>query len=195
MQTQTKSEKLKIGFDFDGVIAYNPLRIIRPLMSFLKLKKIVKRDQLVFFQPKNNFQELCWWLAHQSSFVPNSGLDLLRGKVESRKIEAHLLTGRTPSLKKDLFFKLRLFKVLNLFKTISITNLNEQPHLFKARMIKQLNLDFFIEDNYDIVCYLSKPSCKTKIIWLTNSLDKHIQYQYKYLSLPEALSDILTKKI
>jgi hypothetical protein len=54
-------------------------------------------------------------------------------------------------------------------------------------MIKKLNLDIFVEDNWDIVKYL-KNIKKTKIFWIYNLLDKKIKYQYKFKSLKEVVS-------
>lgn len=189
------THKLRVGFDFDGVIAYNPLRIIRPLMSALKLKKVVKRETLVFFQPKNFIEELLWWLAHQSSFMPARGLYLLKNLVQTDQIEPHLLTGRTTSLKPDLFLKLHLFGLEKLFRTVNITSGNEQPHLFKERMIKDLQLDVFIEDNFDIVQHLVASNLNAKIIWISNALDKNIVYPHKYFSLADALVDLARNEL
>lgn len=198
MTSKNKLIPLKVGFDFDGVIAYNPLRIIRPLMSFLKLKKMVKRDQLVFFQPTNAVEEFAWWLVHQSSFMPARGFHVLRDLVQAGLIEPHLLTGRTTSLTNDLNFKLRLFGLSDLFKTVNITNHNEQPHVFKSRLLNKYQLDLFVEDNFDIVQYLNLHNPQTKIVWITNSLDRHIEYQQKFGSFQAFLlnlqADILEKK-
>ncbi len=193
-----KFTPLKVGFDFDGVIAYNPLRVIRPLMSFLKLKKMVKRDQLVFFQPSNAFEEFAWWAVHQSSFMPANGFDILKQLIKAGLIEAHLLTGRTTSLTKDLKLKLRMFGLGDLFKTVNITARNEQPHLFKSRLLKEYDLDMFVEDNFDIVQFLKKHNPETKICWITNSLDKHIEYDQKFDSFKDFLiklqTDLLVKE-
>lgn len=197
MMSKNQFTPLKVGFDFDGVIAYNPLRIIRPLMSFLKLKKMVKRDQLVFFQPSNKLEEFGWWLVHQSSFMPARGFHILKELTQAGFIEPHLLTGRTTSLTKDLNYKLNLFGLGDLFKTVNITKHNEQPHVFKSRLLNKYQLDMFVEDNFDIVQYLKLHNLQTKVVWITNSLDKHIEYEQKFDSFQAFLLklqiDILEK--
>ena len=61
---------------------------------------------------------------------------------------------------------------------------NLQPHEFKSQMIKKYQLDYFIEDNWDIINLLSENKNNSlKILWITNSLDRFIPYKYKFTSL------------
>jgi hypothetical protein len=63
-------------------------------------------------------------------------------------------------------------------------------------MIKKLNLDIFVEDNWDIAKYLKtqnsklKTEKKTKIFWIYNLLDRNIKYWYKFSSLKEVIKKI-----
>ena len=188
--SQPKSQPIRVGFDFDGVIMYNPLRIIRPLMSFLKIKRIVKRKQLVFFHPKTKWQKIAWWLAHQSSFIPAPGINQLKSLVNTGKIEAYLVTGRSTFLGTDLKQKLKFFGLDKVFTKVLITETNEQPHLFKERIINQHQLKYFVEDNWDIVSYLSSRFDQNRLFWIYNVIDKSIKYPQKYPNLSSALKKI-----
>ena len=53
-------------------------------------------------------------------------------------------------------------------------------------MIKKLNLDVYVEDNYDIIERLNNHT-KAKIYWITNFLDKNIPYKFKFSSLKETV--------
>jgi hypothetical protein len=63
-------------------------------------------------------------------------------------------------------------------------------------MIKKLNLDIFVEDNWDIVNYFKsqmsnlKSKKKVKIFWIYNLLDRKIKYRYKFSSLKEVIKKI-----
>ena len=61
-------------------------------------------------------------------------------------------------------------------------------------MIEKLNLDIYVEDNYDIVRYLSQSAKlkKVKIVWIYNILDRHINYPYKFPTLKAAVEFIKT---
>ncbi|GIW64652.1 MAG: hypothetical protein KatS3mg092_0585 [Patescibacteria group bacterium] len=83
--------------------------------------------------------------------------------------------------------------IRKIFFPVGITmKKNQQPYDFKAQMIKKLNLDIFVEDNWDIVKKLKvksqKSKVKTKIFWICNLLDRNIKYQYKFKNLKEVVS-------
>lgn len=188
---------IKVGFDFDGVIMYNPARIIRPIVSFFKKKKLlIHRKDLEFFIPKNRFQRSFWWLLHQSSVIPAIGIKEIKQLVDAGEIEAYVITGRYDFLKKDFE---RWFKRINgkkIFKEWYVNEKNEQPHLFKQRKIQELGLDFFIEDNWDIVHFLHRKlhinasEKKVTIFWIFNILDRKIEYRTRFSQLHLAIKHL-----
>jgi len=178
---------IKVGFDFDGVIVYNPVRIIRPIVTAMKRRGILfKRRELEFFKPKNKVEEYFWRMLHQSSIYPADGLDEIRRLVREGKIEAFIVTGRFKHLEGDFLKWMHKIKAEETFTKWYMNKQNEEPHKFKERMIKKLDLDIFIEDNWDIVNYLSETfgkesrNRKRKIFWIYNILDRHIPYLHKF---------------
>ena len=148
---------MRVGFDFDGVIAYNPLRVLRmPAMAIRRL--IMPNHQLRFPVPKEKTWRFLWNIAHETSFFPAYGFSELRKLLEEKKIEGYIVTGRYSFLEKSLHNWLKKHGVEGLFKEIHLNKKNEQPHLFKERMLQKLNLDYFVEDNWDIVNYLHRRS-------------------------------------
>lgn len=180
-------KKLKVGFDMDGVILYNPARLVRPLISHLKDVGLIKRKRMQFFRPRPGWQTLMWRLFHKSSVFPAPGLETLRELVKKGEIEAYLITGRFSELKSDYQHWMKKIKADEIFKECFINDQNEQPHLFKERMAKELNLDVFIEDNWDIVNYLRK-KLTLKVCWVYNMLDKKIDHKYKFTGLNSVVS-------
>lgn len=179
------SKPLQVGFDLDGVLLYNPTRIARPIIVLFKHAFIKKREKK-FTIPKSRLAKFVWKLAHYSSFMTAGGLDELEQMVRAGKIEAHIVTARFDFLENDFKRKLQSLNKNGIFKTAHFNKRNEQPHLFKERMISELKLDAFIEDNYDIVHYLSKKHA-TKVLWIYNILDRHINHPYKFSNLRHAV--------
>ncbi len=183
---------LKVGFDLDGVILYNPIRIFRPVASFLKpfffgKKKIGKKS---YYFPDSGIEKTLWRILHKTSFTPAKGLDLIKQLSEDNKIEAYIITGRYKFLEKDFVKWLKVIKAKTFVKK-SIFNIeNKQPHIFKEEMIKKLGLDIFVEDNWGIVKYLSKKPLKTKILWINNIFDRPIDYKHKFTSLKKTVEYI-----
>lgn len=181
---------IKVGFDFDGVIAYNPLRILRSPITFFK-KKILGGEKTTFTIPKRGLSRFLWKIAHDASIFPSRGTEKLKKLVESGRIEAYLISGRFGYLEDHLNTWLTRHNMKSYFTRININKDDEQPHKFKERTINKLALDAYIEDNWDIVEHLSITLPKTKVYWVTNILDRYIDYPRKYNSLEEILKNII----
>ena len=182
------NKPLKVGFDLDGVILYNPVRVLRPF-SALASKLIFKKKGTSFFIPQSPLAKFAWYLLHKSSFIPARGLNELRKLVLEGKIEAHLITGRYASLTDDFKNWMKSIDADHIFSSQSHNIKNEQPHIFKQNMIKKLGLDIFVEDNWDIVRELKATGSKlqakgkTHIFWITNLLDRRIPHEHKFHNL------------
>lgn len=184
---------LRVGFDLDGVLLYNPARIARPLI--VAVKKIISPQKAHTFRlPKNRLEKFIWMLLHKSSFTTASGLAEIKTLIKEKKIEAYIISARYESLKNDFEEWIRKIDAKSYFSGIHYNNDNEQPHHFKHRMIQKLKLDVFVEDNWDIVQHLSTDhelrTMNCKILWIYNLFDRHIDYKYKYRSLKEAIFKI-----
>lgn len=184
------ARKIKIGLDFDGVVAYNPFRIVRSFVSFFK-KEILGIKKLNFWYPKARWQQILWIVAHESSIFPAKGMDLLENLIKKGEIEAHLITARYSFLDDHLSKWLKKYKLTHLFKSITLNKKDEQPHIFKERIIRSRRLDFFVEDNLDIVRHLDKNTGQAKIYWIYNIFDHFVDYKHKFPYLEKALEDIM----
>lgn len=178
--------KIRVGVDFDGVLAYNPFRVARLLVSTLK-RKVLRIEKLSFFIPRNGFERLIWAIMHESSVFPAIGADNLKSMAGENKYEFYLVTARFGFLAPQLSRWLRRWGFDHLFRALEINHAHEQPHLFKARIIRNLKLDYYIEDNWDIVDYLVQTNTKSKIFWIYNVLDRSRAYPHKFPYLGKAL--------
>jgi hypothetical protein len=191
-----KRKKLRVGFDLDGVLLYNPARIVRPIISLMKKKKVlIDREELEFYVPKPGVGQFFWELLHKSSVWVAPGFEQIEQLKNQKLIEPYLITGRFGHLKQDYLKWKQKMRADQLFLNCYMNDRDEQPHLFKERMIKELKLDVFIEDNWDIVQYLDQTFSQkqdnqdlVKIIWLSNILDFKINYHAKANNLKQALS-------
>lgn len=186
------SKKLRIGFDFDGVIAYNPLRIFRgPAMTARNLFR--KKEDPIFPVPHSKTFQMLWSLAHETSYFPSQGLTELKKLMKENKIEAYLVTGRYSFLESSLNKWLKKHGLDGLFTGIYLNKKNQQPHKFKEEMIEKLKLEAFVEDNWDIVEYLANRFKKPRpvaIHWIYNILDRNKPYRSKYPHLKEFIKSL-----
>jgi hypothetical protein len=180
-------KKIRIGLDFDGVVAYNPMRIFRPVIVFVK-KRVLGIKSVRFIYPEKKWQQLLWKVAHDTSVFPAKGADLLR-RFDRDKYEFHLITARYSFLDDHLDRWLRKYHIKTYFHSINMNMKNQQPHIFKEEMIKKMKLDYFVEDNWDIVSHLKK-KVNAKVFWIYNIMDRRIIYPYKFPYLQHALEKI-----
>lgn len=179
---------LRIGFDMDGVLLYNPARIIRPFISSIK-RIFLHKKRLKFYYPKSHPEKIFWKLAHKSSIFNAPGLHEITKLVEEGKIEAYLITARYNFLGSTVEGWITKNKLEKTFKDVIYNSRDEQPHEFKERMIKKLNLDMYVEDNYDIVNHLSKTTA-AEIVWIYNILDRGTIFPRKFPHLRQAIEFI-----
>ncbi len=185
---------LKIGFDLDGVLLYNPARVFRPItIGFKKLlPKKLGKDHTHFYYPKSPLEKMLWHMVHWSSMFVADGFDDIKELTKNRSIEAYIVTSRYDCLKKDFDRWLRTLNKDNSFVKTFHNEKNLQPHVFKAQKINELGLDYFVEDNWDIVRHINAKT-KTPTLWISNALDREISYDLKFFTLKDAIHFIKTK--
>jgi len=181
------SKILKVGFDLDGVILYNPVRIFRSLAKkFLKPIKasFLHQNKDSFYFPNSSFEQLLWKILHKTSFRINTSFDDIKKLSKNKKIKMYLITGRYSFLEQDYSNWLEKIGAKKIFTRCYYNKTNQQPNEFKENMIKKLKLDIYVEDNWDIIEKLNHHT-NAQIFWLTNILDRNIPYQLKFSSLQE----------
>ncbi len=181
---------IRVGFDLDGVLLYNPIRNFRPIISFIK-KKVLRRKETTFFVPKLKWQQIIFIWLHKTSLWISPGLAEIKALKDAGVIEPYLVTARFSFLKDDLNYWLKKMNAQDIFVEICANDHDEQPFNFKASQIKRLKLKMFVEDNWDIVMklhHLIKPNQPDFVCWwVSNMLDWRIQYKYKVSSLSVAI--------
>lgn len=180
---------IKVGFDLDGILLYNPTRIARPIIAFLK-KYFLKRDLKRFYYPKTALEKFIWLILHKTSLWPAPGINNLKKLIKKGKIKAYVISARYESLEKDFKRWQKKIDPENIFSGWFYNKKNDQPHLYKQKMIEKLKLNIFVEDNWDIVDYLKKSQNKCQIFWLYNLFDRKINYSNKFPTLKRILSKI-----
>lgn len=180
--------KLRVGFDLDGVLLYNPARIARLPVAILK-KLLSKKKELDFYFPKSALEQRIWQLAHYTSIFIAPGFEEIKKLVREGKIEAYIVTARYNFLEQDFKKWIKKMKIDHIFSGVFLNKKNEQPHIFKENMIKKLKIDIFVEDNFDIVEHLNQKT-SAKIYWIYNILDHFVHYHYKFPYLKKAVLEI-----
>jgi hypothetical protein len=175
-----------VGFDFDGVVIYNPWHVARGGIAAFK-RHFLGLNKTSFYRPKNKWQYLIWRVLFLFSFPAKSGLREIERLKQEGKINPILLTGRFDLSRQKVQAILTRAGFPDLFSEIITNENNGQPHLFKERVIVEKNMEVYVEDNIDIVLYLRKKLPQVKFFWIYNVIDRRFDYPLKYSSLLSAV--------
>lgn len=183
------SKILKVGFDLDGVILYNPIRTFRPIAAFLK-PYFLKKSLDNFYYPKTQIEQQFWKILHLTSFCLAPGVRQIINMVKKKKIKAYIITSRYSFLKDEFYTWMKILNAQKNFNGFYYNKKNLQPNQFKKEMIKKLKLDIFVEDNFGVIEKLNGSLKKIKVYWITNWLDRNIKYPFKFDSLKAVVKQL-----
>jgi hypothetical protein len=186
-----KNKIIRIGFDLDGVILDNPSRVFRSLISRSKKAHLFPRRELEFYHPNSKLEQLLWLLVHKSSYKLAEGFgDLEKLAKEHSNLELYVVSARFACLASDTEKWKKIINRQQIFKALYFNKCDKQPHFFKQTMLAKLNLDYFVEDNWDVAAYLAAKQTRTQVWWLSNFLDRSIEYPHKFFSFQSIVSKI-----
>ncbi len=186
------AKRLKVGFDLDGVILYNPTRVARPIISAMK-RVVAPNRSGKFYVPRSGVGKEIWHMLHASSMFIEPGYDRVKNLVKKNKIEGYIITARYGFLAQDFAKWQQKLEADKYFRDCFYNKKNEQPQMYKQRMIETLDLDVFIEDNWDIVNALvqNPRNKKRRIYWVYNIIDRlFVKYPYGHPSLNSVMKTL-----
>lgn len=196
---------MNIGFDFDKVFVNYPPGIPNKLIDYLYkghlalLKGKTKNVELSYRYPGKTEQKIRK-LSHTSILRPpiTKNIDALKKISVMKTCKTYLVSSRYGFLKKETQAWLKTQRLEKYFTGVYFNFENKQPHLFKKETIDKLRITFYVDDDIDLLVYLSKNNPSLKLFWIT---DKN-NYEYKMLpenifkvkNIEELYNKFLTKK-
>lgn len=186
----------KIGFDFDKIFVNYPPIIPELLIEFiykgrikLNKEKIVNTSNLRYRIPGYIEQQIRI-VSHNQMFRPPIKNNIRYLRIIKKKLphKLYLISSRFGFLKDQTNKWLDKQKLKKEFNGIHFNFGNIQPHIFKKKTIEKNDITYYVDDDLDLLIYLSKKIRRIHLFWLTNS-KKH-----NYKSLPENIIIIRTIK-
>lgn len=163
---------MNIGFDLDKVFIDTPPFIPDGIIERLYKKK--SNGTLVYRTPSKT-EQLIRIISHLPIFRPplKNNLTFLNSIPKDRHT-LYLVSSRFSFLKQPTRTIVRTHKLDKIFQELYFNFNNEQPHIFKSRIINKLKLDKFVDDDLHLLKYVASKNNKIKLYWLNKKLNKKI---------------------
>lgn len=174
------NKKKRIGFDLDGVVVDHP-----PLISFAYLKKFVRTgsEKLRYCRPQSVWLRRLRKLSHTWFLRPpfKKTRRFIEDLAAQDEVVLYAISSRPRSLRKKTEQWLKKWQMDDLFEAVYINEDNQQAHCFKKNKLTQLNLDYYVEDDQEVVGYLEKHCPATNIIAFGSSEFRRFSKKFKNL--------------
>lgn len=162
-----KRPVIKIGFDFDKVFVDYPPFIPERLIN--KLYK--KSSNNLSYRIPGKLEQKIRKLSHFPLFRPpiKANVKALEHIAVNSDLEIYLVSSRFNFLKKRTEDWLSRHKIKSHFKKLYFNFKDEQPHIFKSKIIEDLGIKIYVDDDLDLLKYLLKKNRSLKLYWVTKS--------------------------
>jgi hypothetical protein len=162
---------MNIGFDLDNVFISLPPFVPSKIIDFFYKGKV---NHELRYRIPSRFEQIVRVISHHPIFRPsiNQNLDYLRDLSKTKNNKYYLVSSRFSFLKNRTNDLIKHHQLDKIFTAMYFNYFNDQPHEFKNKMIKKLNLDIFVDDDLQLLEYLADKNPKTKFFWLNRELSK-----------------------
>jgi FMN phosphatase YigB (HAD superfamily) len=149
-----KTPKIKIAFDLDGVIVDTPPLIPKSLLELLF--RGTTKEVLHYRFPKSKIERLIRKISHFYLFRPpiNKNIEFIKELAKNKSYKLYLISGRYSFIKAETENWLNKREIAAMFDRVYLNLNDEQPHLFKERILKEVKPQIFIDDDDLLLNYL-----------------------------------------
>lgn len=155
---------MNIGFDLDKVFIDTP-----PLIPKIVIDKLYKKKDngTLLYRIPGKPEQIFRRITHLSILRPaiKENLEFLRS-IPKDKNKLYLISSRFKFLEHRTKRMIKKHQFNKIFDEMFFNFANEQPHIFKNRIIKNLKLDYYIDDDLSLLNYVAKHNPQTTFFWL-----------------------------
>lgn len=159
---------MNLGFDFDKVFINYPPLVPHVLIDRLYKKKA--NGTLLYRIPSKPEQILRIATHHPILRKPiMENMQYIRSIAGNKDHKYYVISSRFGFLKRRTEDLIKRHELDSLFHGLFFNYSNEQPHIFKDRMIKKLHIHRYIDDDLRLLEYLLTKNKSTVFFWLNKS--------------------------
>jgi hypothetical protein len=180
---------MKIGFDLDKVFVDYPPFVPDRLIDKLYKKKA---NGILLYRIPTRPEQFVRRISHYPLLRPPIQKNVAFLKSISKKNnELYLISSRFGFLEKQTKHLVERLGLSDVFDGMYFNFENKQPHLFKNDVLKKLDLDIYVDDDFHLLKYVAKDNSHTKLFWLVPK--KHDLIVPKAMTPITELSAIMSK--
>ncbi len=191
---------MRIGFDFDKVFVNYPPLVPPKLIDYLYkgklavLKEKTKNVELSYRYP-GTFEQNIRILSHLPLFRKplKKNITALKKICKEKNCNTYLVSSRFGFLRKRTNEWIKNNHLNKYFKGVYFNYHDEQPHLFKEKTIAKLKLDTYVDDDIDLLVYLSKKNQKLSLFWVTQKKESEYKMLPKSIVAIKDINELYTK--
>lgn len=181
---------MNIGFDLDKIFVNLPPLVPAKIIDWLYKEKT--NHELKYRMP-SRLEQVIRIFSHYPAFRPpiTKNLKYVQSLIPANKNKYFLISSRFSFLKKRTNNLIKKHNFNKIFNAMYFNYSDEQPHEFKDKTIKKLGLDIFVDDDLQLLEYLTDKNPKVKFFWLNNKINKKME---KNLFAIKRLSEIFNNQ-
>lgn len=188
---ESKYNEIRIGCDLDGVVAKHSLSGFWVKVRLLKEKLLKKTHTKEYYYPATKIERTAWRVINFLRVPDSKGIVGLKD-LQEKGCHFFLITSRFKFNEPSTLKWLKKYRLSSLFDKIIINVQDKSPIDFKIEAVTREKIDFFIDDDLEILLALEKT--QAKLFWVVpghrSLLENHRQKIRSCHSFAEALREI-----
>ncbi len=156
---------MNIGFDLDKVLVDYP-----PFIPSWIIDKLYKKKDngILLYRIPGKFEQFVRIFSHHPFFRPiiKHNLSFVQSLSEKDSNQLFLISSRFGFLKKRTDAIVKREHLNTIFQKLYFNYKNQQPHLFKDKIIKTEEIKKYVDDDLSLLKYLSQHNPQTTFYWL-----------------------------
>lgn len=162
---------MNLGFDLDKIFIDYPPFIPATIINRLYKKSL---DGSLSYRIPGKLEQLVRLLTHHPIFRPpiSKNIQFVKSITTNKTNKYYLISSRYGFLKPRTNQLIKKHGLDKIFNRMFFNFNNEQPHLFKNRIIKRLKLNRYVDDDLPLLEFLSHQNPDIKLFWLNKKLSK-----------------------
>ena len=189
---KNENKIIRVGLDLDGVVAKHSLGGFWVKVRIIKEAILKSSHSKNYYFPKTKLEQLAWIAINWCRTPDKKGVCLLTS-LREKGFHFFLISSRLKFNYPSTIKWLKKYKLFGLFEKILLNTKDENPISFKVEKILSEKIDFFIDDDLEVLIALCQTN--TKLFWVVpghrNGDENHENRINNCNSYKEALEKII----